>query len=292
MVQHVTPIDKAISNSCLIIQTVTFFPRILYNHRLLLHATSFSQSCQMSLVDHFTMRDASLVKDKAFIVSVFDSSLPYMASFGSQAQWGSMPFSQRPGWIDETQRQIQESEQNSISNTADALRILALEVEVTKQGVHDIDCKDMQSRTGDDGRCLVAVGFAFVRGNWLPNYLHTYVIAKIDLAHLDETLYVEVMVSDSRMRDWIRGIGAALLCEVRKRGYSRGKKTLYLDGWAGNERKLIEQIPFSICGYDAVLTRILYCRYYERQDFHVVANFSLPRASKDPWVGTLMSPEM
>jgi hypothetical protein len=47
------------------------------------------------------------------------------------------------------------------------------------------------------------------------------------------------MVSDSRMRDRIPGIGAALLREVRKWGDSRGKKTLYLDGWVGNERKLI-----------------------------------------------------
>ena len=254
MVQHVTPVDKAISNSCLINQTVTSFPCISYNYRLLVHATSFSQSCQMSPVNHFTIRDASLAKDMAFIVSVFDASLPYIASVGSQAQWGSTPFSQRPGWIDETQRQIQESEQNSISNTTNALRILVLEVEVTKQGVHDVGCKDMQSRTGDDGRWFVAVGFAFVRGNWLPNYLHASVVAKIDLAHLDETLYVEVMVSDSRVRDRIRGIGAALLCEVRKWGYSRGKKTLYLDGWAGNERKLIRQVRFSICGNDAVLT--------------------------------------
>jgi hypothetical protein len=193
----------------------------------------------MTSPDHFNMRDASLAKDKTFIVSVFDASLPYMASIGSQAQWGSTPFSQRPGWIDETRRQIQESEQNSISNITDALRILVLEVEVTKQGFHDIDCKDMHSRTGDDGRCFVAVGFAFVRGNWLPKYLHASVIAKIDQARLNETLYVEIMVSDNRMNDRFRGIGAALLREVRQWGCSWGKKTLYLDGWAGNERKLI-----------------------------------------------------
>ena len=64
-----------------------YFPRILHNHRLLLRAIPHSQSCQMSPVDHFTMRDVSLAKDKAFIVSVFDASLAYMASFGSQAQW-------------------------------------------------------------------------------------------------------------------------------------------------------------------------------------------------------------
>jgi hypothetical protein len=198
---------------------------------------------------HFNIRDASLAKDKDFIICVFDASLPYLESIGSQAQWGSTPFSQQPGWIAETQGQIQESERNSISNTTDALRILVLEVEATKLDVHDIDCKDMHSRTEDDGRCFVAVGFAFVRGNWLPDYLHASIIAKVDQAHLDETLYIEVIVSDSRMKDRFRGIGAALLREVRKWGDSRGKKTLYLDGWAGNGRKLIRQVLlFLVCG--------------------------------------------
>jgi hypothetical protein len=94
----------------------------------------------MTFPYHFNIRDASLAKDKDFIISVFDASLPYLESIGSQAQWGSTPFSQQPGWTDETQGQIQESERNSISNTTDALRILVLEVEVTKQGFYDNDC--------------------------------------------------------------------------------------------------------------------------------------------------------
>ncbi|OSS51459.1 hypothetical protein B5807_04024 [Epicoccum nigrum] len=146
----------------------------------------------MSLAPHFSIRDANLAKNKTLIVSVFDASLPYLAYIGSQAQWGSTPFSQRTSWIDETQRQMEESEQNSICNTTDALRILCLEVEVTKQEFHDLDYKYMQSRTGDDGLYYMAVGFAFVCGDWLPKYLHTSVIAKIDQAHLSEILYVEI----------------------------------------------------------------------------------------------------
>ena len=193
----------------------------------------------MSPANNFSIRDASLARDKGFIVSVFDGSLPYMVSIGSQAQWGSTPFSQRPGWIDETQQQIQDSELSSISNTTDALRVLILEVEVTKQEFHDLHRENIHSRTGHGGFYYIAAGFAFVRGHWLPKYLPASVIAQVDQAHLNETLYVEVMVSDSGMRDLFPGIGAALLREVRIWGYSRGKTALYLDGWSGNERKLI-----------------------------------------------------
>ena len=79
----------------------------------------------------------------------------------------------------------------------------------------------MQLRTGDDRHYHMAVGSTFARGNWLPKCLHTFVLTQINQAHLSETVYVEVMVSDSRMRDMFLVIGAALLREVSKWGYSR-----------------------------------------------------------------------
>jgi hypothetical protein len=196
----------------------------------------------MSSPNHFFVRDATLAQDEAFVISVFDASLPYLSSLGSQAQWGSIPFSQRPGWIDETQRQMREAEQNAVSNTTDALRILVLEAEFSKQDVAAFDCKDVYLSTVDDGRCRVAVGFAFVRGNWLPKYLPKAAVDQSGQVRREESLYVEVMVSDNRIKDGIRGVGAALLRELRRWGCSRGKKVLYLDGWAGNERKLIRLV--------------------------------------------------
>jgi hypothetical protein len=64
-------------------------------------------------------------------------------------------------------------------------------------------------------------------------------------------LYVEVMVSDNRTKDLFHGVGAALLREVRKYGRSLGKKVLYLDGWAGNERKLIRLVCTLSCYWSA-----------------------------------------
>lgn len=223
----------------------------------------------MSTLYQFSIRDAGLAEgDDSFIISVFDASLPYLESIGSLAQWGSTPFSQRPGWVEETQRQVRESKHSQISDTTDALRILIFEAELVEQAIAAPDLKDMHSRVSDDGRCFVSVGFAFVRGKWFPTYLPAATIPQAGQFKLEESLYVEVMVSDSRTKDLFRGVGAALLHEVRNYGRSRGKKVLYLDGWAGNERKLI--------------------RYYEQQGFHIIAEFSLPRPHKEPWVGDLM----
>lgn len=240
----------------------------------------------------YSVRDATLVQDEAFIISVFDASLPYLESIGSQAQWGSPPFSQRPGWIDETQRQIREAEQNTSSNTTDTLRVLILEVEVVEQELAALQLhgKDVYSRMADDGRCLVSVGFAFVRGNWLPKYLPADAVAQAGHIRLEQSLYVEVMVSDSRMRERFPGIGAALLREVGLWSRNRGKTVFYLDGWAGNERNLIRFVPSHLG--QAVLTKSLLFRYYERQGLQVVADFSLPRKNKDPWVGTLMQMDL
>lgn len=242
---------------------------------------------------HHYIRDATLVQDEAFIISVFDASLPYLESIGSQAQWGSTPFSQRPGWIDETQSQIREAEQNVKFNTTDALRVLILEVEVAKQELTALDNKDAYSRTVDDRHCLVSVGFAFVRGNWLPNYLPADAVAQARHVRFDESLYVEIMVSDSRLREQFPGIGAALLHEIGNWSRSRGKAVLYLDSWAGNDRNLIRFVPPHLIIYgQTVLTTGHLLRYYEKQGFQILIDFSLPRKDKDLWHGTLMHLKM
>ena len=194
----------------------------------------------MSAPYKFSIRDAGLAEgDDSFVISVFDASLPYLESIGSLAQWGSTPFSQRPGWVGETQRQVRESERSRISGTTDALRILIVEAELVEQASAALDLKNMHSRVSDDGRFFVSLGFAFVRGNWFPTYLPAATVPQVAQPELEESLYVEVMVSDNRAKDLFGGVGTALLQGVQDYGRSRGKKALYLDGWAGNERKLI-----------------------------------------------------
>ena len=192
----------------------------------------------MSSQPHFSLRDATLAQDEAFIVSTFDASISYLESIGSQAQWGTTPFSSRPGWLSETSSQILEASQNAALNTTDALCILILEAYVRKEELEVLEAEDGYERKEVES-ARVPLGFAFVRGNWLPKYLPASAVEQLGQVRLEDSLYIEVIVSDSHLRDRFHGIGAAMLREVREWGRSRGKKALYLDGWAGNERKLI-----------------------------------------------------
>ncbi|KAI8305346.1 hypothetical protein K4K61_005361 [Colletotrichum sp. SAR11_59] len=58
-----------------------------------------------------TIRDASTAEDDvAFIVAAFDSTLAPLAALGSGAMWGSTPFSQKDGFVEETIKDVQTSE--------------------------------------------------------------------------------------------------------------------------------------------------------------------------------------
>ena len=51
----------------------------------------------------FHIRDAETsLDDGKFIVDAFDSTLPYLTTIGSGEQWGSVPFSERTGFVQET----------------------------------------------------------------------------------------------------------------------------------------------------------------------------------------------
>ena len=55
----------------------------------------------------------------------------------------------------------------------------------------------------------------------------------------DGFLYLEVMVTDYRADPYRRGAGAALIQAAKEYGKSRGMGILYVDAWAGNEKKLV-----------------------------------------------------
>ncbi|KAI8192893.1 hypothetical protein KHU50_013010 [Colletotrichum sp. SAR 10_65] len=58
-----------------------------------------------------TVRDASTAEDDvAFIVAAFDSTLAPLAALGSGAMWGTTPFSQKDGFVEETIKDVRTSE--------------------------------------------------------------------------------------------------------------------------------------------------------------------------------------
>lgn len=191
----------------------------------------------------FLFREAGLSDtDGPFIISAFDAALPYLESIGSHEQWGSTPFSQREGWVEETLQQITDSERYRLTGESrdegGRLRIFIVERENPAEGV---DNQHVSSRTVD-GRRFLSVGLAFVYENWIPSYITAQSHLHIGDAERESSIYLEVVVTDSRVGDLCRGAGAALLRGVRDFGKKIGTKVLLLDGWAGNDRKLIRSV--------------------------------------------------
>ncbi|GLB11268.1 hypothetical protein AtubIFM57258_008135 [Aspergillus tubingensis] len=218
--------------------------------------------------------------DHAFILSAFDSSLPFLASIGSLDQWGKTPFSQRGGFAEATLKELNYSEEFRLTGTSGLdsnLRMFIAERELYQQQQHDEGQLQAEFvRVTPDGRRFLPVGVAYVRENWVPNYVKTQThLPMPDVNHGGGGfLYLEVMVTDNRedRRELSRGAGAALIRGIREYGEARGMRMLWVDGWAGNGRKLI--------------------RYYEQQGFRAVGEWSHMRTNNVPWLGTLMCMEI
>jgi len=73
----------------------------------------------------FNIRDASVAFDDSdFIVEAFDSTLPFLASIGSGEMWGSILFSERPGFIEDNLKSVEQSEKYTLTGSGDAIRFL------------------------------------------------------------------------------------------------------------------------------------------------------------------------
>ncbi|KAJ4404815.1 hypothetical protein N0V82_010420 [Gnomoniopsis sp. IMI 355080] len=240
----------------------------------------------------FQVREAeSSFSDDKFVVAAFDSSLPYLASIGSQEMWGSTPFSERDGWAAETSQQVQDAETFRLTGQGEALRIFVVEAEV----LPDADGREVQQGSElnsrvrpEDGKRLVAVGFAFVREDWVPPYVASQEHLVGELAGADSCLYIEAMVADYRVSGPLRkGSGSALVQAIKEYGLKTQRRALFVDGWAGNDRKLVRLVldrsPIPVLRGLKWLNS-----YYTRQGFRVVGDFSLARKDKAPWLGTLL----
>ncbi|KAF2111602.1 hypothetical protein BDV96DRAFT_582451 [Lophiotrema nucula] len=222
----------------------------------------------MATPPQFLVRDVETVDgDGLFIISTFDAALPFLDSIGSHEQWGSTPFSHQQSWVEDTLRQIRDAENYNLTanSKGERLHVFIVERQCPAQGAEVLGA---HYRIAVDGRRFLSVGFAFVRDNWFPSYITSQRHLHIGDAEPGNIVYLEVMVTDSRVGSLRCGAGAALIRAVHNYSRNRGKDALYLDGWAGNEKKLI--------------------KYYDQQGFRVVDDFYLPRPHRTPWWGTLM----
>lgn len=192
--------------------------------------------------------------DAQFFIDTFDSTLPYLASIGSQGMWGLEPFSKREGFTQETTEQVEQSQGLRPTPDGKVLKVLICEAELPDEDEHnglpetayirtEMDARDSEKK---GRRQFLSVGAAMVREDWVPSYVEKQEHLGLGkqnppaTAHNRENdfVYLEVMVTDCRLGEYRRGAGAALLRGVKEYARSRGKQTIYVDAWAGNDGKL------------------------------------------------------
>lgn len=218
------------------------------------HSASETKPLRRTLEDinPMNVRDAGLAShDADFIVEAFDSTLAPLAAIGSGAMWGSQPFSQKNGFVEENLKDVAASERYRTTGEGDALRIFIAEIEVgsptaaTASTPHDAgqDEPGLRYRVGKDGKRYVSVGAAFVRTNWLPGHVKRQFDQEKKIrdeleGKKDNFVYLDVIVTDYRTGRYRKGAGEALIRRAKEYGVEEGMRELYVDAWAGNEKKL------------------------------------------------------
>ena len=196
--------------------------------------------------------------DVEFIVAAWDSTLPYLASVGAGEMWGDQPFSRREGFQEDIAEVVRRAEKNSKS---DERRLLVAEA-------------------GD-----IPVGAVMIR-DALPYYITEREELQAQIKGNDSFLFIEALISDHRPQPRHRGVGAALIAAVKRRAADSGKKAVYVDAWAGNNRRLNRQVVYYL-QREGIISDLVMTRYYEDQGFTNVGDFSFARRNKPLWLGTL-----
>ncbi|THV63465.1 hypothetical protein D6C84_08875 [Aureobasidium pullulans] len=164
------------------------------------------------------VRKASLDGDDVeFILAAWDSTLPFLASIGAGEMWGNPPLSARAG-----QRQ----------EVTDIIK------GTTKELHGSCDFLIAETRRSEG---IVQAGAAMTRQR-LPEYLNQHVDIKSHIDANKALIYLEVLVADQRPNRRYKGAGQALVEALKQRARLDGKDMLYVDVWAGNNRRLNMQV--------------------------------------------------
>ncbi|PWN50860.1 hypothetical protein IE53DRAFT_343374 [Violaceomyces palustris] len=199
--------------------------------------------------------------DFEFLLKSFDSALPYLESIGSGSQWGRIPFSERPKFVEEMTR-FCEASTGSYREGKEKWLLLS-EVEV---GNSDPSLAPPSSwlRNGFVGFSLDSHPTYFSRGSELFKILDQV------KEEGGSYFYIHYLVSDRRREGLNRGVGGRLIREVVGMAGSKGIGRIFCDCWGGNGGGLV--------------------RFYESQGFKSVGEFSVD-GKHDPgmvWEGHLL----
>ncbi|GAC76973.1 LAMMER dual specificity kinases [Moesziomyces antarcticus T-34] len=197
--------------------------------------------------------------DVDFVIHAFDSALPYLASIGSEAQWGTTPFSEKPkvksSFSAYAQRSydIYSAESGSVTNEKDWKHLVLYEVRTTD---------GLWTR-------VAALGVSCDFPDYVPDSL-----AGEGAKAAGNYAYLNYLISDRRAGDLAKGAAANLIPLAERQARALGKIIFYGDCWRGNNDGLI--------------------KYYERLGFQPVGPFEVPdkHGPNLEWTGYLFSKQL
>ncbi|KAF5529850.1 acyl n-acyltransferase [Fusarium napiforme] len=216
----------------------------------------------------FQIDAGSAFKDAEFITAAFDSSLPFLTETCNKGQWGAIPFSQRPGFLEGTRDDIAQSETFRLSSQGERRRIFIAEIEET----HSENGVDLNRwRDHGTGKTFVSVGAVMILDDEFASHTCSVTVLKPLIAAAEKHggfVFLDFLITDHRVPPAQRkGAGLALLEHIKTYAYEHRKRAIFLDCWTGGTDKLV--------------------RYYESAGFSPVQDFEYNKKNGDVWPGRL-----
>jgi hypothetical protein len=194
----------------------------------------------MSTGTVFSIREA-VESDSQFIADAFDATLTQLAAIGSGSQWGSQPLMERED-RGETVRVTQQALRFMSTGEGEPILIFIAEVEIPPSQIEELPVS-LHTRRDNEGRTFLAVGTVRLSEDMMPGYVRKLFVQDLIRQELEgkkDYVYLEALITDFRAGSWRRGAGAALIQHAQEYCLQKSKPTLYVDSWAGNNKKLVK----------------------------------------------------
>ncbi|OAA60838.1 hypothetical protein ISF_05877 [Cordyceps fumosorosea ARSEF 2679] len=167
-----------------------------------------------------------------------DASVVHLARNGNGEQWGSKLFSDKDGYREDVEEDLQKSEKYRLTGEGKAKRTFIAEVE-------DANVEDgLPRRVDADGRSWLPVGNLELAENDLGDYFSEMEDLR---PYLEEAksfeggfLGIVFVISDVRAGKRAKGAGAAQIEYAKQYARDRGMKAIYLDCWVGGTLGLVK----------------------------------------------------
>lgn len=214
----------------------------------------------------------SALDDGLRILNFVDSQLPFLASVGSEGQWGSDLLSGDAEKQEGYRKMVKRAESQHPWGEL-WTRAFVAEVETDRNTLPDelrnLPKPNSAPGTSESGLCLLPVA-AIVLEDHAEDYMHE-VLPKQDLD--DPFVYIRFLVTDRRTGLLSKDAATALLDYAKIAARQLNINRLCLDCWSGNDRKLVRSV---LSNHGDMLPFLIWSltirRYYEKHNFHLLGD--------------------